>query len=114
MFNMSPQKYTFFPLFQMFHLNFLQQNDLLYLQTTTSQFYKHMDKRPKHICQCKAVTLSEIKKSITKSGARTLLDIQNLTKASTGCGRCKLQVEEILGKELVKINALGNQLRIEF
>ncbi|PKP36836.1 MAG: hypothetical protein CVT98_06980 [Bacteroidetes bacterium HGW-Bacteroidetes-15] len=67
-----------------------------------------------HICQCKAVKAHEIKKAVRVKEAQTLLDIQNLTKAATGCGRCKQSVTDILNDELKKIRAKGKQLRFDF
>jgi nitrite reductase (NADH) large subunit len=68
----------------------------------------------KYVCQCKSVTKAEVKSCITKSGARTLLDVQNLTKASTGCGRCKPYVMKIAEDELNKIKRKGIQLTLDF
>lgn len=48
------------------------------------------------ICKCKAVKLSEIKKAIQKQNAKTVGDIQRITGASTGCGRCERRIEQIL------------------
>ncbi len=53
------------------------------------------------VCNCNAVTKGEIVKAILEKGAKTLEDIQALTKASTSCGSCAELVEEIL-KEYVK------------
>jgi NAD(P)H-nitrite reductase large subunit len=70
-------------------------------------------KKPSYICECKTVYLSEIVRAIRKHNAETLLDIQNITKATTGCGRCKNQVEYILGKELEQKRKGGYQLRLK-
>ena len=48
------------------------------------------------VCNCNAVTKGEIVKAILEGGARTLEDIQNMTKASTSCGSCSELVERIL------------------
>ncbi|MDD2277779.1 MAG: (2Fe-2S)-binding protein [Bacteroidales bacterium] len=69
-------------------------------------------KRANYVCECKAVFRNEIVNSIKKGHAQTLLDIQNLTKASTGCGRCKNQVEWIINTELEKKRKHGLQLRL--
>ncbi len=53
------------------------------------------------VCNCNAVTKGEIVKAILENGAKTLEDIQNLTKASTSCGSCAELVEQIL-KQYVK------------
>ncbi|NHB68760.1 (2Fe-2S)-binding protein [Perlabentimonas gracilis] len=73
-----------------------------------------MHKVSKFICQCKSVTPAEIKSSVRRSGARSILDVQNLTRATTGCGRCKPLVMELIEVELEKINSKGMQLRIDF
>jgi len=48
------------------------------------------------VCNCNAVTKGEIIKAILEKGAKTLEDIQNLTKASTSCGSCANLVEALL------------------
>lgn len=48
------------------------------------------------VCYCYGVTLGEICQAFENDGARTPVDIQNLTQASTGCGSCFDEVEEIL------------------
>lgn len=73
-----------------------------------------MTKAVVYICECKAVKANEIKSAIKTKGAQTFLDIQNITKASTGCGRCKQAVTDILNAELCKIEAKGKQLRLDF
>jgi len=65
------------------------------------------------ICSCKGVTKDEIIKAVRK-GAATMLDIQAITKATTGCGRCKSVVSGILSKELKKEQNRNAQLRIKF
>ncbi|MDX9846087.1 MAG: (2Fe-2S)-binding protein [Tenuifilaceae bacterium] len=73
-----------------------------------------MVNQQKYICECKAVTQREIITAIRRKGARTLLDVQNLTKASTGCSRCKTVVNDIVDKEMSKLRDQGMQLRIDF
>jgi nitrite reductase (NADH) large subunit len=73
-----------------------------------------MDNNSKFVCNCKAITRNEIINAIRKKGAESFLDIQNLTKASTGCGRCKIQVLSIIEIELRKQIGLGKQLRLDF
>ncbi|WP_320052849.1 (2Fe-2S)-binding protein [uncultured Acetobacteroides sp.] len=65
------------------------------------------------ICNCKGVTKREILTAI-KNGTQTITDIQIITKASTGCGRCKATISSILDKERVKALKKGTQLRINF
>jgi NAD(P)H-nitrite reductase large subunit len=73
-----------------------------------------MPNLPKYVCECKSVRLNEILRSIRKYNCSSLLDIQYQTKASTGCGRCKNQVQEILNSELEKKNKVGRQLKLDF
>ncbi len=73
-----------------------------------------MTNQQKYTCECKAVTQREIINAIRKKGARTFLDIQNITKASTGCGRCKPMVNDITIKEISKLKDKGEQLKIEY
>lgn len=73
-----------------------------------------MPQSSKFLCECKAVTANEIKKVIKTKGAESILDIQNLTKASTGCGKCKDAVAETLRIELQRIEAKAKQLRFDF
>ncbi|NPA41024.1 MAG: FAD-dependent oxidoreductase [Aquificae bacterium] len=48
------------------------------------------------VCNCNAVTKGDIVKAILEKGAKTLEDIQAITKASTSCGSCAELVEQIL------------------
>jgi bacterioferritin-associated ferredoxin len=105
---------------QNYNIIFPKQNYLTILSYNFFGYYCRLITKPrmetfsKYICQCKSVKKNEIIKSIRKNGAETLLDIQNLTKAATGCGRCKDEVMGILEKEMVKKSAMGKQLRIDF
>ncbi|MGG7177952.1 (2Fe-2S)-binding protein [Clostridium paraputrificum] len=47
------------------------------------------------VCHCKNVDYVTIRKAMI-SGARTLEEIKEMTGASTGCGRCELEIEKIL------------------
>lgn len=53
------------------------------------------------ICNCLQVTRKTILEAIAK-GARTVDDISEATQASTGCGGCRPDIEEILAEELKK------------
>lgn len=68
----------------------------------------------KYVCECKSVKAYEIRRAVRLSGAETLVDIQNLTKASTGCGKCKTHVISILNKELEKKHTEDKQLKFDF
>ncbi|MDQ7037899.1 MAG: FAD-dependent oxidoreductase [Aquificota bacterium] len=48
------------------------------------------------VCNCNAVTKGEIAKAILERGAKTLEDLQRITRASTSCGSCAEIVERIL------------------
>ncbi|MGE4232737.1 MAG: (2Fe-2S)-binding protein [Bacteriovoracia bacterium] len=58
------------------------------------------------ICFCHGVDEDEIRQAIRK-GAHTIEAIQSETLASTGCGGCSLDVEQILKEELEKIKKTG-------
>lgn len=73
-----------------------------------------MKKHFTNICECKSVSRSEITNSIRTGGCQTIIDIQNTTGASTGCGRCKPKVLEILMQELRTKNSNEKQLKIPF
>jgi nitrite reductase (NADH) large subunit len=51
------------------------------------------------VCFCHNVTEGELLAAI-RAGARTLEQIQAQTCASTGCGGCQCEVEELLEREL--------------
>ena len=72
-----------------------------------------MSKSNSYICQCKAVYRNEILNAVRRKGAQTLSDVQVLTKASTGCGRCKSQVLHILDNENSRLTQNGLQLRLD-
>lgn len=59
--------------------------------------------RTKRICFCKGVSYGQILDAIHLKNARSVEDIQVRTEASTGCGRCKRKVEQILNEELEKL-----------
>ena len=52
------------------------------------------------ICNCMEVSYSTIKKAV-EDGAKTVDDIKEMTEASTGCGGCEDEIQEILD-ELLK------------
>ncbi len=67
------------------------------------------------ICQCNVVSRGEIKYSIAKKGATSLLMVQRACGAGTRCGRCIPLIDEII--ETTKINPKkgdGTQLSIDF
>ncbi|HUX54522.1 MAG TPA: (2Fe-2S)-binding protein [Williamwhitmania sp.] len=66
------------------------------------------------VCNCYDVTKVQLIKAIHKYSIDTITDLQNATKASTGCGRCKNVVKEILQEELEKQDWKNQQLRLPF
>jgi nitrite reductase (NADH) large subunit len=50
------------------------------------------------VCKCNSVSYQDILKAI-ENGAKTIEDIQKLTKASTSCGGCMVDVEMILSSK---------------
>jgi len=58
---------------------------------------KGLLKMDRKICKCSSVYLSDINYEIEK-GTRSLLDIENKTRAMSRCGGCSLEIELILRK----------------
>jgi len=56
------------------------------------------------VCYCKGVIKSEIIKAIELKNANRIEDIQRITQASTGCGRCTNYIKIILNEFLPKKN----------
>lgn len=73
-----------------------------------------MSQLSKFICNCKCVTKAEIMASIRKKGANSFSDVRTITLATTGCGRCKSDVENIVNEELKKHAARMMQFKIDF
>ena len=55
----------------------------------------------RQICNCMEVSYSTIKKAI-EDGAKTVDGIKEMTDASTGCGGCEEEIQEILDELLNK------------
>lgn len=51
--------------------------------------------RNKIICRCMNVTAGQIEDAV-KGGATTFQQVQEKTKCSTGCGCCKIDVENLI------------------
>lgn len=68
----------------------------------------------KFVCNCKCVTKKEILGSIRKKGADSFLEVRAITLATTGCGRCKPEVERIVLDELTSHDVRRMQLKIDF
>lgn len=68
----------------------------------------------KFVCNCRSVSKHEILRAIRKSGAQSFVDVQHITLAATGCGRCKSEVMRITDAELERLRIENKQLRINF
>ena len=55
----------------------------------------------KNVCNCRKVSFDKIEDSI-KNGANSFEKVVEETKATTGCGRCKSYVEDIVKSKLNK------------
>jgi bacterioferritin-associated ferredoxin len=66
----------------------------------------------KLVCICNSVTEMEIRK-ILKKGARSTTDIQKLTIAGTGCGRCIREIDSLVENHLKNLKP-NPQQKIEF
>ena len=53
------------------------------------------------VCLCHCVTKAQIRNAIREKNLETLDQIKNEVAASTGCGGCTFEVEEILSEELL-------------
>ncbi|HNV51835.1 MAG TPA: (2Fe-2S)-binding protein [Tenuifilaceae bacterium] len=73
-----------------------------------------MSELSKFICNCKCVSKSEILSSIRKKGANSFSDVRTITLATTGCGRCKSDVENIVNQEMKKHSVRMMQFKIDF
>lgn len=49
----------------------------------------------KTVCYCMNVTNGDVKEAV-KSGAKTLADVQKVTKGGTGCGRCRENIQHLI------------------
>lgn len=72
------------------------------------------EKMAERICNCYDVTKSDLVKAIRKHRLESLVDVQAVTKASTGCGRCKPMVVGIIENELKKRMNSDSQLKLPF
>jgi nitrite reductase (NADH) large subunit len=69
------------------------------------------DSEDRTICFCHNVPLSKLIETI-RAGATSLGEIQDLTRASTGCGGCECDVLEVLEAELARARALEAKSRV--
>ena len=64
------------------------------------------------VCICNLITEAEILNAL-KKGARSTADIQKSTRAGTSCGRCLVEIDELVKK--FKANQLVDpQQKIDF
>ena len=64
------------------------------------------------VCTCYDVTKADLVRAIRKHKLDSFFNVQAATKASTGCGRCKPIVMDILEKELKNRLKSDSQLRL--
>ncbi len=65
------------------------------------------------VCQCFEVRKKDIVQLIRKNHIRKLVDIQTITRAATGCGRCKPLITAILKSEEHIRKKIGDQLLLD-
>lgn len=53
------------------------------------------------VCYCMRVSLRQIEAAIA-NGARTLAELQAVTRAGTGCGTCRFDLLDILARASVR------------
>ena len=73
-----------------------------------------MSLKSKFVCNCKCFTKSDILGSIRKKGADSFVEVRTITLATTGCGRCKQEVERIVLDEITNHAVRRMQLKIDF
>ena len=64
------------------------------------------------VCNCNAVSKGEIVKAILEGSAKSLEDIQNLTRAGTSCGSCVEFIEQILRKYVTERPERVNRIEL--
>lgn len=65
------------------------------------------------VCQCFEVRKKDIVQLIRKNHIRKLIDIQTITRAGTGCSRCKPLIADILKSEEKVRKKIGDQLLLD-
>jgi NAD(P)H-nitrite reductase large subunit len=60
------------------------------------------------VCFCHCVSAATLVEAI-RGGCHTLIQIQEQTHASTGCGGCECEVVEILEEEIPRLAAVKTQ-----
>jgi NAD(P)H-nitrite reductase large subunit len=49
------------------------------------------------VCSCNGVTVGDVQSAIRRSGLQTVAQVGVVTRATTGCGGCTADVEQLLG-----------------
>lgn len=62
----------------------------------------NISQESKIICHCFSVTEQQIIDAIVKNGAKSLEDIGKMTSAGLACGRCRNNIQEIIGRYIKK------------
>lgn len=75
---------------------------MLFLLYTTAFFMSRI------ICLCNKVTEKEISRIVSKYPNATLSDVINKTAASTSCGRCKSELQDVFSKLKSKYSSQAN------
>ena len=63
------------------------------------------------ICYCYQVSKNRLVELIKSNNVKAISEIRRLTGASTGCGSCRFEVEEILEEVTAKINRETEQIK---
>jgi len=78
------------------------------LRFAITDYYRRNDQKEKIetedariICQCMIVTDQEIENAVLE-GARTFIELQEMTKLGTVCGQCKDEATQLLGEYIQK------------
>jgi NAD(P)H-nitrite reductase large subunit len=69
-------------------------------------------RKTKMVCLCNEVNEKEIL-NLLKRGARDLEDVKKFTLASTGCGKCRREVEDIVNQFFINKN-IDSQQKINY
>lgn len=66
----------------------------------------------KLVCLCNFVSEDEII-AVLKKGARSTEEVQEFTRAGTSCGRCLVQIDQIVS-EFINNQPIDAQTRLDF
>ncbi|HEV2773493.1 MAG TPA: molybdopterin-dependent oxidoreductase [Thermoleophilaceae bacterium] len=65
------------------------------------------------VCSCNRVTRSELEEAIASSGLESVAEVAEATKATTGCGSCTGEVEELIANGSSGGNTGVKELKLE-